>query len=235
MPPQRRFRRRAPIATYRRKLRRQRKRKTYGVRRATVGRLIGNLQGDRCRMRYVESLDLVSPVAGAISNTQYYCNGLWDPRVAVGGHQPMGFDNAMNYFQFAIVTGAKITVKFSSNSANTPLYCGIYQGDNVAMPYVSWTTMKEIGMPMKILNTNASGSSGTVTVTCKFSHKKFFGQSLGELSQTANSITANAIRVGRFNIWIQPVDETSASGTIKMSFNIDYTVRLYNPVAQQQN
>lgn len=206
----------------------------YGPARATVSRQIGTLQGNRVRMRYVETHILSSPI-GVMDTEQYYANGLWDPRVAALGHQPMGFDNAMNYYQYAVVYGSKITVKFISKGITSPCVCGIYLGDNVANPYTDWTVMKELGYPMKNMNTDNSGTSSQVTVTAKFSHKKFFGQNLGQITDTANTSTANCTRLSRYNVWLQTSDAANNSGSAEIQVCIDFLVRLFNPLPQQQN
>lgn len=57
--------------------------------------------------------------SGALSagNYVYSANGLWDPNVTGVGHQPMGFDQMMVFYNHYTVTRAKIIVDFRSQTA----------------------------------------------------------------------------------------------------------------------
>jgi len=63
------------------------------------------------KLRYVCHLSQAGPGAAAIISTQFRANGMYDPEVAVGGHQPYGFDQLMaQYFHYTVVA-ANCTVE----------------------------------------------------------------------------------------------------------------------------
>lgn len=58
----------------------------------------------RVRLRYVSHERLAGPAAAAIVVKEFRANGLYDPQVALGGHQPYGFDQLMNmYTHFTVL------------------------------------------------------------------------------------------------------------------------------------
>lgn len=71
------------------------------------------------KLRYVERLTGKAIAANGVSTVSYRGNGCFDPAVAVGGHQPMGFDQYMGLYLNFTVIASKITVSFISQTAAT--------------------------------------------------------------------------------------------------------------------
>lgn len=87
---------------------------------------------------YSESYQITAnnyAAAPVVFNT-FRLNGMFDPRAAVGGHQPMGFDQLMAMYTKFVVVGAKITVTFvGSDAAYYTGDCGInIQDPSAAAP-----------------------------------------------------------------------------------------------------
>lgn len=72
---------------------------------------IGFPQSMSTKLRYCDSVDL-TPNSSSINSVSYLANGLFDPQVAVGGHQPRGFDEFMEIYKKFTVKGATISVTF---------------------------------------------------------------------------------------------------------------------------
>ncbi len=134
------------------------------------------------RLRYVESFN----VAVAIASFQvhaYRANGMFDPTVAVGGHQPSGFDQMLQWYQHFTVVGAKATMlpAHSSTSNLVPLHYGIAltsTGSAVAvLGAVSVDSILESRLVGKYKTNSISGGASAFYqgVTKHFSAKKFFG------------------------------------------------------------
>lgn len=67
---------------------------------------------------YSESFPLTTAaLIGPPVYATFRLNGLFDPRNAAGGHQPMGFDQLMAMYTKYVVLGAKITVTFTASEA----------------------------------------------------------------------------------------------------------------------
>jgi hypothetical protein len=83
-------------------------------------------------LRYVwqGALDASS---GGLASKQFYLNGLYDPEVAVGGHQPRGFDQLMAAYGRYTVVGAKAQMINLNNDASNdspPQYFGMKVSPN---------------------------------------------------------------------------------------------------------
>ncbi|QGQ63634.1 capsid protein [Chicken circovirus 5] len=105
-------RRRMPIRRKRRSTRRA-GRKTYKRRRTSISRAprgwkpFGNSR--IARLTYCDNVTL-DPGANVVAGRVFRANGLFDPDVALGGHQPYGFDQLMSIYNRFVVLGSKITV-----------------------------------------------------------------------------------------------------------------------------
>lgn len=51
--------------------------------------------------------------SGAYNEQKFWCNGLYDPRHAVGGHQPRFFDQMMAIYNHYTVVNSRITVSYA--------------------------------------------------------------------------------------------------------------------------
>lgn len=64
----------------------------------------------RVRLPYYETQLSLSSTAGAVATYNFSANGVYDPNITGTGHQPMGFDTLMLYYEQATVVSSKITV-----------------------------------------------------------------------------------------------------------------------------
>ena len=70
------------------------------------------------KMRYVDQFT-IDPGLGTAGHISLRANGLFDPYVPVGGHQPYSFDQYMEFYNRYTVLGSKITVTFSAGTQMT--------------------------------------------------------------------------------------------------------------------
>ncbi len=96
---------------------------------ATVGR--GSAQGDAItslpllghkfeikRMLYYDSRFELTGAGGILQTHYFRANDVFDPDASGVGHQPIGFDQAMLFWEQFAVFSSKITVTFRSNNAD---------------------------------------------------------------------------------------------------------------------
>lgn len=79
------------------------------------------------KMKYVETF-VLDPIAIGIADVVFRANDLFDPYYALGGHQPLGFDQMMQLYKRFYVLGCKASVKFASKddtSANSTCIVGL--------------------------------------------------------------------------------------------------------------
>jgi len=79
------------------------------------------------RLRYSGSASLTS-TAGAVATYVLRANDLFDPDFTGTGHQPMGFDPLMLWYNHFCVVEAKLVVTFRNTSANFGTCCVRYDG-----------------------------------------------------------------------------------------------------------
>lgn len=77
------------------------------------------------RLPYCETFTLTAPYATNVSSTiyTYRTNDIYDPRVEVGGHQPLQFDTLATVYHRVWVWGAKVTMVFT-NPSNSGAFVG---------------------------------------------------------------------------------------------------------------
>ena len=78
---------------------------------------IGFPQSMQTQLRYCDALDF-NPASSTIQLKSYLANGLHDPQVAIGGHQPRGFDEFMEVYQKFTVKSSRISVTWSYEGYN---------------------------------------------------------------------------------------------------------------------
>jgi len=71
-------------------------------------------------LRYSSSFYLAG-TSGVVATNVLSANGLYDPEITGGGHQPMGFDQMMLSYQHFTVTHARLLVTFHNLVASTPV------------------------------------------------------------------------------------------------------------------
>jgi len=78
----------------------------------------------RAKLLYSDNR-VVTPTGANSAAYVYIANGLYDPDITGGGHQPMGFDQLMALYEHYTVLQAKITVSFVNESTTETGYVGI--------------------------------------------------------------------------------------------------------------
>lgn len=155
-----------------------------GRRTARSGR-VGNLSGyklsfplsarsQKMVFRYVEQ-GSIDCAAGAATGAFFKANGMFDPRDAIGGHQPYGFDNMMAFYNHYTVIGSKIKYTVCNNQAASPFKMALsIRPDTTGIPTDAGQLLEQPGIKSKLLAPLGSGSAqGTLTMS--FSAKKYFG------------------------------------------------------------
>lgn len=72
----------------------------------------------RIKLPYYEQGLNITGTAGALAKYQFSANGCYDPNITGAGHQPLGFDTMMTFYEQGVCLASKITVTFMNNGAN---------------------------------------------------------------------------------------------------------------------
>jgi len=169
--------------------------------------------------RYVENLT-ISAVAGAgQQNYLFKCNGMYDPNETGTGHQPIYFDQLTTLYDHYCVIGSKITVRFTQAGLNNPAtHLMLRVDDDTNVPTNTQETMEQNGAKFKLL---PAGSPYTVTLTNKWSAKKYFGGAVLANNELQGSATSDPTEKSYFQIAVRPMDGASAID-VHMQVTIEY-------------
>jgi len=84
-------------------------------------------------LRYSDSFGMAT-TSGTISSTQVFrINDCYDPDYTSTGHQPMGFDQMMVFYNHFVVVRARLVCNFSNTGSTTPTVCIRQDADNAAL------------------------------------------------------------------------------------------------------
>lgn len=133
----------------------------------------------RCRLRYSENFAIQGSV-GTIANYIFRGNDLYDTNVTSTGHQPMGFDQMMVFFDHFIVERATMRARFTNlNSSSSVIYCRVDGNNaNISDPNVLLETG---GVVSDVLSSNGNQGSSKI-LTCSLDVAKFHGVNTSALT-----------------------------------------------------
>lgn len=180
------------------------------------------------RMRYCKEGYLGS-TSGILNSLAIGMNDIYDPEVAAGGHQPMGFDQMAAMYNRYIVIGSKLTVTFYDNAAShsTPAVVGCCMSDDSVAPYIVNTSYIEAKRGQ--WRTVTGGKRSATRVSCKYSPKKFWG--LKDIKDNRQKIGAGTVGSPEDKayglVWIQATDGGTQS--LSITLVVDYIVQFSEP------
>lgn len=178
------------------------------------------------RMRYCDEVDL-DPGAAVAATHVFSCTGLYDPDVTGTGHQPLGFDQWMQFYDHYTVLGAKISVTALNNNTGDAFCVGLVVKDSLTA-ITEIPRLKEQSSNYKYIA--RAGSKDMVSLSRKFSTKKFFSKGhVMDDPELKGTISTNPTEQAYFHLWCCPFDEASDEGTLRCNVQIDYIVQLSEP------
>lgn len=180
-------------------------------------------------MFYAQSSS-INPALASSGGLVLRANGLFDPEVAAGGHQPRGFDQLMALYDHFVVINAKITVWFAnqSSSPNGQSLATVSVRDNSTIVTNALDVMENRVNSSKILGI-ATGCH-TDVIELDVNPNKFLGRSK-PLSDPdlKGSATSDPTEQCFFHINVTPVDASQDIGSTAFWYRIDYTAVLIEP------
>jgi hypothetical protein len=209
---------------YNKRSKRRRRSKNY-----TTGQL-KNVISDRqlVKMRYCDTVTINPGIGGTPATHIFSANGIYDPDITAIGHQPIGFDQWMNFYDHYTVVGAKINVNFTNHNTGDSYVCGVHLDDDVTV-IGNANSLREQKSNYTYLN-RAGESSSMRQLSQKCSVKKYLGKSnLVDSDECKGTTSANPAEQVYFHVWCAPLDGTSDEGDLRCNVQIDYLVLLTEP------
>jgi len=183
------------------------------------------------RFRYAEEISLnpgnLGPTVAVFS-----ANGMYDPNVSGAGHQPMGFDQNMAFYDHFRVIMSKIYVKYVSKDGinSIPGYLDVFLTDN-------GTTIAPLNTLDFLESRFSNGKAYTAGternfigqpagVTKYFNSDKFFGRK--DTADLQGSTTANPVEGAFFEVGFAPIGGNNPIDT-QFVVIIEYIAELTEP------
>lgn len=188
----------------------------------------------RVTLRYCEfDLSIVS-TAGAAAGYVFSANGMFDPNITGTGHQPMGFDQMMVFYEQATVVGSKCSVVMNNNSAAGKYgWTGLYVSPDTST-LTDPARAIENGMIDNRWITPAAQAGSLSRLNIGVDLRTYFGRSRTVrdlLDDDQLFTTAAANPVEQLYFILTAVDPTGAAGTINVTFQvvIEYDAIFFEP------
>lgn len=182
------------------------------------------------KLRFVSEKTIDAGLS-SFNYASFSANGAWDPDVALGGHQPTGFDQWMVAYNHYTVLGAKITVQPYHLTSGVVGYLSLALTSDSTLSLATNIDVLQSRLVSKrrlLTGTNQQlpKFSG---LTKKFSAKKFFGihNFVGKELYRGDA-TRNPTEQAYFHV-IQSSPQGADAGIVNVLVTIDYIVAFSEP------
>jgi len=174
-----------------------------------------------CTHRYRDQITLTS-TSGVMATYQFSCNGLYDPNITGGGHQPLYFDQLTPLYNHYQVVGAKMKLRIlphTSNTVTSNFACfvnddTVFENTNIdGTAEQNGAKCTPFGIP--------SGGNKPLTRTLYWSSKRKFGTAHLQNSRLQGSSSSNPTEQSFFSLCLQAFDQTN-SVQAQILIEIDY-------------
>lgn len=127
-------------------------------------------------MIYSESGNILSGTSSSIPQRLFRGNSVHDPSATGIGHQAIGHDQMMLFYEHFCVFRSKISVTFHNASA-APVKCGIYIAPDTTLLTTNYNIIENGYVKTIYVDGLTNGGSTTKTVNFSIDVKKYFGKS----------------------------------------------------------
>lgn len=179
--------------------------------------------------RYVSDVVTLNPgVGGTAADHVFRANSLFDPDYTGVGHQPLGFDELISFYNHATVIGVKLTAYFRNTDSTYPQFVAV-------QPKASATSVTNIQEVMEQGNCQFSylspaGVSGDrTTITYPLSIGKFFGRR-GMLTENDFRCSSTANPTEQVYLHVMAADNSGTdTASVEVTVVLDYIAILSEP------
>lgn len=150
--------------------------------------------------KYVEKFAIT--VASSSFNYQLYrTNGMHDPNVSVGGHQPVGFDQVSDLYNHYHVMRATATIEIAPTS--TPVFIAFSVEDDTTAPSGIYEAGEQSTSSVSILPSTAVRP---LKFTKSWNAKHYFGGDILDNDQLKGNSSSDPVEQSYFCIFTEAVD-----------------------------
>jgi hypothetical protein len=181
-------------------------------------------------LKYCEQFNLNPGIGGTADNYVFSANGVYDPNITGGGHQPAGFDQYMALYEKFTVTKSTIKCVFSNTDQQNTGHAiiGIINRDlNLALTdprvYIENGACK-----WEVLNIRGTGT-GVKTITQAMNIADFATNKIMDDDTFSGSDAANPAENLYYYVFAAPADASTDLGSINCVVEISYEVYFRQP------
>jgi len=189
----------------------------------------------RKTLRYYEQSVSLAGTAGVIAQYAFTANGLYDPNITSTGHQPLGFDTMMLYYEQYTVVRSSMTVRAVGNGSQAVAVSVCLAPDTTAL---ALPDVVENGLIVTtVLDGRGNGGYGTgdrvgrLDLACDVA--KYFGRrSQRELLDDVNlygTVAANPTEQVYFIINTWGFGSFSDNTSVSLDVTIEYEACFWEP------
>jgi len=188
-----------------------------------------NLFGLRTRkvLRYQESVPLTGSGLNLSNSFVFSANGAFDPNISGTGHQPMGFDQMMVFYNHYTVVRARITAAFENTTAN-PCRVGLTRSANTTV-ITNYNNLIENGS-IVVASLTPVGVFGS-TAVLRANHSPGAFQGLDDVLDDPDmrgDAASNPTEQSYFHLYVwDPF--AAAAPVVLIDVTIDYTIVFHEP------
>lgn len=183
------------------------------------------------KIRYIELYKLTS-TTGSVASQVMAANGIYDPDVSGGGHQPMYHDYYAGIYNDYTVIGSRIKVTLTNTSSSHAVVWGI-NGDDDSSGSSTLTTHMEQNNSQWMQVGTATGGHDTGTITANFEPLRDFGVATKDDGQSMTATGSNPSELWCYQIYAAAQDLGTA--TCEITVEVDYTVKFSELKTPVQN
>jgi hypothetical protein len=178
-------------------------------------------------MAYSTTLSLDTFTAGTGSHRFIRANGIFDPEVSLGGHQPYGHDTYMQIYNHYKVLSSAITCHFvgmpqTTNSTYSNHICGVSLTDNT----VASDTIDEMREQQDTRFAIAVPGKAA-KVSNKFVCSKMFPMGHASNDKLQATLDADPVEGAFFKVWTSGVNGATNVGPIDIVVTVHYKVLMW--------
>lgn len=170
-------------------------------------------------MTHKYSQHVLQQSTGGLVTFDFSANGMYDPNISGGGHQPMYFDQMAVLYDHYHVIGSSIKVYFPPD-ADIQYVCGVYLNDNTSMVPTSWDGVVEQTQCKRYFVYPTAVKP--TCITQKWSAKKVFGGSILGNEELQGDAASNPPEQSYYTFFFQPTDKIGSTGSLPIIIEIRY-------------
>lgn len=184
----------------------------------------------RCTLRYMRKAANLDPASGGLAGTHVFsANGLFDPDITGVGHQPLGFDQIMAFYNHYTVTASRVYVSMRNNDTSNRQICGVSRTGAQTFPADPERIIENGNCNYKYLSPAGNeGDYAELTLATNIGY--FLGRkSVLSDNECKGSVSANPAEQVYFTVWAAP-DASVDSAIVSCGVVIEYDAVFHEPL-----